>query len=161
MYLFTKSLVISGVLVSHHASSFAVESKPNIIFILMDDIRYSDISCYDVKMVSAPTIARPADELFYYFSCENLQAVQAGDWKLCLPRKKQQIPIWSQSTRKFMPADRPQLYNITTEKAEKMDKFSDNSEMVVHMLALAEETHKKFGVYKQSGRGAGHRLSLP
>ena len=35
---------------------------PNVIFILMDDMGYSDVSCYGAKMVSTPNIDRMAAE---------------------------------------------------------------------------------------------------
>ena len=37
-------------------------SKPNVIFILMDDMGYSDISCYGAKTVKTPNIDRLAAE---------------------------------------------------------------------------------------------------
>ena len=42
-----------------HAQS---SDKPNVIFILMDDMGYSDISCYGAKTVSTPNIDRLARE---------------------------------------------------------------------------------------------------
>ena len=38
------------------------ESKPNVIFMLMDDMGYSDVSCYGATKVSTPNIDRLAKE---------------------------------------------------------------------------------------------------
>jgi len=34
--------------------SLGEASKPNVIFILMDDMGYSDVSCYGAKKVKTP-----------------------------------------------------------------------------------------------------------
>ena len=48
-----------------HGAAWAEEPpvmKPNVIFILMDDMGYSDVSCYGAKKVSTPNIDRMAAE---------------------------------------------------------------------------------------------------
>lgn len=53
-------VVASGALLTEVA---AEERKlPNVIFILMDDMGYSDISCYGAKTVETPNIDRLATE---------------------------------------------------------------------------------------------------
>lgn len=44
------------------SSLFAENKKPNIIFILMDDMGYSDISCYGSQKVSTPNLDLMAKE---------------------------------------------------------------------------------------------------
>ncbi len=51
-------LTISQILFSHLLSA----AKPNVIFILMDDMGYSDVSCYGAKKVKTPNIDRLAKE---------------------------------------------------------------------------------------------------
>jgi hypothetical protein len=44
-------------------SSFAAEPlRPNVIFILMDDMGYSDVSCFGSTKVKTPNIDRMAVE---------------------------------------------------------------------------------------------------
>ena len=54
-------LLIAGVL-SFPVLSFGENKTPNVIFILMDDMGYSDISCYGAKTVDTPNIDRMASE---------------------------------------------------------------------------------------------------
>ena len=54
-----KKLVIAA---SFLALSQAAENKPNIIFILMDDMGFSDVGCYGAKTVETPNIDRLAKE---------------------------------------------------------------------------------------------------
>jgi len=44
------------------ASTFAAETKPNIIFILADDLGYGDLSCYGQEKFTTPNIDRLASE---------------------------------------------------------------------------------------------------
>ncbi len=46
-------------------------------------------------LLSGGSIDRAKDQPFYYYNCENLQAIRIGDWKLHLPRSKKQIPFWA------------------------------------------------------------------
>ena len=43
-------------------SSFGASLRPNVIFILVDDMGYSDVSCYGAKKVKTPNIDRMAAE---------------------------------------------------------------------------------------------------
>jgi len=43
-------------------TALAEQQKPNIIFILMDDMGYSDISCYGAKKVDTPNLDKMASE---------------------------------------------------------------------------------------------------
>jgi len=57
---FGSQLLVAGFFIS---SVVAEEVKlPNIIFILMDDMGYSDVSCYGAKTVETPNIDRLARE---------------------------------------------------------------------------------------------------
>ena len=41
-----------------------------------------------MPLLEGKPLTRPVDQPFYFYNCENLQAVRYGDWKLHLPRTK-------------------------------------------------------------------------
>lgn len=94
-------------------------------------------------------ISRPENEPFYYYNCENLQAVRVGEWKLHIPRAKEQIPWWARKKQK--PIVTPRLYNLSKDVAEASDVASENPERVSEMLALAESTREKLGEFMKRG----------
>ena len=94
-------------------------------------------------------ISRSEKEPFFYYNCENLQAVRVGDWKLHLPRKKKQIPFWA--IKKQKPIEKAQLYNLASDISESSDVAIDNPALVVEMLALADATRLKLGEFMQRG----------
>jgi arylsulfatase A-like enzyme len=100
-------------------------------------------------LFSGNSITRSAETPFYYYNCENLQAVRVGDWKLHLPRAKRQIPFWSQ--RKQPPILTPRLYNITSDRGEQSDIAAAHPERVSAMMKLAEQTRGKLGEFMERG----------
>ncbi|WP_244651437.1 MULTISPECIES: sulfatase [unclassified Lentimonas] len=96
-------------------------------------------------------IARPEGEAFYYYNCENLQAVRVGDWKLHLPRTKAQMPWWSTAAGKAKPIASPELYNLSTDPAEKNNVAAQHPERVSEMMAMADQTREKLGEYMERG----------
>ncbi len=55
-------LAATAAILSFVASGFGAPDRPNVIFMLMDDMGYSDISCYGSTSVSTPNIDRMASE---------------------------------------------------------------------------------------------------
>jgi len=53
-------ILLSSLVISH--SSFAAPQRPNIIFILADDLGYGDLGCYGQKQIQTPCLDRMAAE---------------------------------------------------------------------------------------------------
>ena len=115
--------------------------------LLPDDRVYDGISL--MPLLSDKAITRSAEKPFYYYNCENLQAVRVGDWKLHLPRTMRQIPFWAQKKQK--PIQTPKLYNLAADVAEKRDVAAEHPGRVSAMMALADETRLKLGEFGVRG----------
>ncbi|MDF1739066.1 MAG: sulfatase [Verrucomicrobiales bacterium] len=112
-----------------------------------DDRIYDGVSL--MPLLSGGEIARSDEKPFYYYNCENLQAVRVGDWKLHLPRTVRQIPWWGRKLQP--PIASPQLYNIEAEAGERTDLAAEYPDRVSEMMALAEETRLKLGEFGERG----------
>ena len=114
---------------------------------LPDDRIYDGVSL--VPIFNGDAIDRPDDTPFYYYNCENLQAVRVGDWKLHLPRTKEQIPFWA--AKKQKPFATPKLYNLKSDVAEEQDVALDYPQRVSEMTKLGEATRSKLGEFGERG----------
>ncbi|MEI6891442.1 MAG: sulfatase [Pontiella sp.] len=114
---------------------------------LPDDRIYDGVSL--TPLFTGGAIVRSSEEPFYYYNCENLQAVRVGDWKLHLPRTKQQLPFWA--VKKQKPIQTPELYNLAMDVGERQDVASQHPERVSQMMALAEATRLKLGEFGMRG----------
>ena len=114
---------------------------------LPSDRIYDGVSL--TPLFSGGEISRLVETPFYYYNCENLQAVRVGDWKLHVPRTKEQIPWWARNKQK--PIDTPQLFNLATEASETTDLAAQHPERVSHMMRLAEDTRFKLGEFGERG----------
>ena len=103
-----------------------------------------------MPLFSGKPLTRSADEPFYYYNCENLQAVRRGPWKLHLPREQKQLPHWDKN-KVFNNADAPVLYNLDTDRSEEMDVAGEYPEVVGELLKLAENARGKLGEYMARG----------
>ncbi len=95
-------------------------------------------------------LKRTADAPFYYYNCENLQAVRRGQWKLHLPRNKEQMPFWDRN-KAFADLPRPVLYDLRNDRAEARDVAADNSDVVRQILNVAESARKDLGEFMHRG----------
>lgn len=95
-------------------------------------------------------LARQRAQPFFYYNCENLQAVRMSDWKLHLPRELKQLPFWDKN-KVFVGTQHPVLYNLRTDREETTDLSSTNPEIVQKMLELAESKRRELGEYMQRG----------
>jgi arylsulfatase A-like enzyme len=95
-------------------------------------------------------LKRPTAQPFYYYNCENLQAIRRGQWKLHLPRSKEQLPFWDKN-KAFGNLQKPVLYNLRTDKAESTNVAADNPEVVRQMMELADLVREDLGEFMQRG----------
>jgi arylsulfatase A-like enzyme len=61
--------------------AFAADTKPNIVFILADDLGYTDVACYGSKYYETPNIDRLATQgmrFTNYHQCQNCQPTRAA-----------------------------------------------------------------------------------
>ena len=56
------SWIISAGLLSLSMLAVAAPQKPNVVFILADDVGYGDLSCYGAKLIQTPALDRLAGE---------------------------------------------------------------------------------------------------
>ena len=96
-------------------------------------------------------LKRPTAQPFYYYNCENLQAIRRGPWKLHLPRSREQLPFWDKN-KAFANLQNPVLYDLHTDKAESTDVAADNPEVVTQMMELAKSVRQDLGEFMQRGR---------
>ena len=95
-------------------------------------------------------LKRTANSPFYYYNCENLQAVRRGDWKLHLPRQQEQTPFWDKN-KAFADIEHPILYDLHTDQAETTNVAAENPEVVQQILDLAAATRKELGEFMDRG----------
>lgn len=92
-------------------------------------------------------------QVYYYYNCENLQAISYKHWKLHLPRTVEQIPFWDKSKTEFIDLDQPVLYNLADDLSETKDVSKDYPEIVEKLLELADEARRELGEYNKRGKG--------
>lgn len=63
------SVAFSSALASSIAAEDKKDSKPNIIFILMDDLGYNDLGCYGQKKIQTQNVDQMADEGVRFTQC--------------------------------------------------------------------------------------------
>ncbi|MCG8310240.1 MAG: sulfatase-like hydrolase/transferase [Cytophagales bacterium] len=90
---------------------------------------------------------------YYYYNCENLQAVSYKNWKLHLPRSLNQIPWWDKSKEEFIDIENAVLYDLSADVAETNDVSKEHPEIVGKLLKIAEQARKELGEYNQRGSG--------
>lgn len=131
--------IIAGLLLLVSAPAFASSEvqadqsadRPNIIKLLTGEAQNSP------------------HEYFHYYNGLNLQAVRVGNWKLHLPRTREQIPWWGR--KKQGPIQKPRLYNLETDLAEQQDVADRHPERVLKLVKLAEETRLRLGEFGERG----------
>ncbi len=96
------------------------------------------------------SIDRTGELPFYYYNCENLQAIRLKDWKLHLPRTVEQIPWW-QRNKEYHELNKPLLFNLAMDKGESKNVADMHPEIVSNLLSLADQARYRLGEYNQRG----------
>jgi arylsulfatase A-like enzyme len=104
-----------------------------------------------LPLFEGSSLKRQPAEPFYYYNCENLQAIQQGPWKLHLPRSKNQLPFWDKN-KAFADLKKPVLYNTIKDKAESKDVSADHPEVVAQIMELAKSARQEFGEFMHRGK---------
>lgn len=94
---------------------------------------------------------RAATQPFYYYNCENLQAIRSGPWKLHLPRNKEQVPFWDKN-KAFIKLQKPVLYNLIADQTESTDVAAANPMVVQKMRKLAAPARQYLGEFMHRGK---------
>ena len=103
-----------------------------------------------LPLLEGNPLKRDKAEPFFYYNCENLQAVRQGPWKLHLPRTRKQLPFWDKN-KVFGDLANPVLYNLESDKAESTNVAAKNPEVVTKLLELAKSTRSELGEFMQRG----------
>ena len=96
-------------------------------------------------------LKRPTAQPFYYYNCENLQAIRRGEWKLHLPRSTEQLPFWDKN-KAFANLRQPILYNLHSDNAESTNVADGNPEVVRQMMELADSARQNLGEFMHRGQ---------
>lgn len=111
---------------------------------------------YDGKsllpLLAGKNLQREASEPFYFYNCENLQAIRSGEWKLHLPRSKEQLPFW-QGKKGISDLKQPMLFHLGNDRGETTDVAAANPEVVEELLELAGEARSVLGEFMERGSG--------
>ncbi len=103
-----------------------------------------------LPLLSGGSLKRSPDQPFYYYNCENLQAVRRGPWKLHLPRSPEQLPFWDKN-KAFANLKDPVLYNLQADKAENHNVAARHPQVVNELTELAASARKNLGEFMQRG----------
>lgn len=134
------------------APMYAMDIFPTVCEIIgvqvPDDRIYDGVSV--VPSFTGDISFSDREKPYYYYNCDNLQAVSYKHWKLHLSRSAEQQPWWDKS-KEFVDISQPVLYNTAKDTAEQENVAKENPRVVQHLLSLAENARGKLGDYNQSG----------
>ena len=104
-----------------------------------------------LPLLEGKSLKRSSAEPFYYYNCENLQAIRRDQWKLHLPRTKKQLPFWDKN-KKFANLKKPVLYNLAEDRTETTNVAADHPDVVRELMQLADSARKQLGEFMQRGK---------
>lgn len=135
-----------------HVPVTAMDLFPTLSQII--DVPLAGDRVYDgeslVPLISGAPLMRTVEQPFYYYNCENLQAVRLGDWKLHLTRTVEQLPFWDKN-KAFTKLQKPVLYNLQSDPSEATDVSAEHPETVDRILAIAGDTRAQLGEFMLRG----------
>ena len=105
-----------------------------------------------LPLIDGVPLQRSEAQPFYYYNCENLQAIRQGHWKIHLPRRKDQLPFWDKN-KAFANLESPVLYNLNDDPGETTDVAADNPDVVRILIKDAKTARSELGEFMQRGRG--------
>ena len=73
------------------------QKRPNVVFILADDLGFGDLSCYGQEKFETPNIDKLAQEGMRFTQCYSGTTVSAPSWK-CRTRSGRTIPSTGRCT---------------------------------------------------------------
>ena len=92
-------------------------------------------------------------EVLYYYAGHLLEAVRENNWKLHLPRKETNKVYWAkQRLGGIQNLDKPLLFDLSTDLAEKNDVAAKHPDVVQRLLKIAEEARSELGDWNRQGR---------
>lgn len=103
-----------------------------------------------VPLFHGQPLKRKVDQPFFYYNCENLQAIRFGDWKLHLTRTMEQLPHWEKN-KAFTKLTQPVLYNLRTDQGEEQDVAAEHPEVVKQIQEFATGARHELGEYMRRG----------
>ena len=101
-------------------------------------------------LMNGEKLKRDSEDLFYYYNCENLQAVKKGKWKLHFPRTKAEAPFWDKGAE-FFKISKPVLYNIEVDVNERTDVADRYPDVVAELSQLRSQMQLKLGEHMRRG----------
>ena len=91
-------------------------------------------------------------DVLYYYNGHLLEAVREGQWKLHLPRKKANQVYWAkQPLGGIRDLNKPFLFNLSHDLAEKNNVADQHPEVVQRLLKIAEEARSELGDWNRKG----------
>ena len=115
---------------------------------LPTDRIYDGISL--TPLMEGKKLQRDSDEPFFYYNCENLQAIKQGKWKLHFPRTKAEAPFWDKG-KEFFRISKPVLYNIEVDINESEDVADRYPDVVAELSQLRSQMQAKLGEHMRRG----------
>ncbi|GAB5405674.1 MAG: sulfatase [Aureliella sp.] len=104
-----------------------------------------------LPLFAGQSLRRPESQPFYYYNCENLQAVRKGPWKLHLPRRQKQLPFWDKN-RAFANLQKPVLYNLQSDESESTNVAAEHPGVVQELVSAATTARQELGEFMQRGK---------